>query len=141
MIARLSTLAIALFTLWIVVGVSQSASAATVIKTQAPCAPDPVQCETIVDQGVIPTIRKINFNAPGRGVAMVQFHGSAQCENAGASPGIVILQSQIVDDAAATPDGTGPGGLWQGVQMLPAAGLVRGRDSFNFSSTRTFVIP
>lgn len=141
MLARLSTLAISFAALGLVAGFSQSAAAAPLIKSQSPCTPAPIACVAFTDQGTIPIIRTVGLVAPSAGMAMVHFHGSATCEYSGADLGVVIFQSQIVDDPAATPDSRSPGGLHQGVRMLPKSGTSNGRAPFNLSSTRTFIIP
>jgi hypothetical protein len=120
-----------------------SASAAAVIKSQTPCVPNPNYCRQFTWTGSIPTIRNYNFTAPSKGTAMVQFHGTAVCENGGgvADGGLVIFRSQIVDEPDAVPDSHGPGGLWHGARMLPQQTLASGRVTFNLASTRTFAIP
>jgi hypothetical protein len=139
--ARQVLVALALATLSIACGFAGDASAQVLFRSQGPCTPEPVACMTFTNTGDIPRLRAFRFTAPSRGTAVVQFHGSAVCEHAGSGDGVVIFQSQILDDTTLTPDARGPGGLQHGARMLPqTAGLTHGRTTFNLASTRLFTI-
>jgi hypothetical protein len=121
------------------VGLAGPASAAALIKKQAPCVIQAGFCTGFSAGGVIPVIRSFSFNAPSAGTASVSFHGSMLCtSSSNKDPQVVDLASQIVTSSGAEPNPNGPGGLRHAVVLLP---VVTGTtDTVNLASTRVLAI-
>lgn len=116
------------------VGASE-ASAAAVIKSQAPCTNGGDDCfnfgSGIVGLGNF-DMRSFSFTAPSKGSASVTFHGSLLC---GVPPGIakvVDLVTQITNSASTAME-NGPGGMRQAAVILGNTS-----QTFNLASTRVF---
>ena len=111
MSARLH-IAMAVFTLSIV-SLTQSGSAASILKTQPPCTPsDTGSCTNITaatPQTV--TLRSISLEVTQAGKALVNFNGSGRCVNAGAGLQEAELHGQIVLQDNDVPADTNPGGV------------------------------
>lgn len=115
-----------------------SASAAAVIKSQAPCTNGGDVCFNfgigIVGLGNF-DIRTFAFSAPSKGSASVTFHGSLLCAApVGSVSKVVDLVTQITNSTAAAQQ-QGPGGMRQAVVILPNTS-----QTFNLTSTRVFTI-
>jgi hypothetical protein len=113
-----------------------AAGAATLIKTQPPCSPNP--CLTFDTAGVQRVVRSLSFTAPSRGTATVTFHGTLYCLSDNAGSANINIGTQIVEGN--TPaDGRGPGGLVFFFAFEPATDGSR-TVNVNLASTRIFTI-
>ena len=115
-----------------------TASAAAMIKSQAPCVTVNGYCLSFSSASSIPIIRSIKFTAPSAGTASVTFHGSMICSNTGDDSRVVDLTSQIVPKSTLAPDPNGPGGLRHAIVLFSRT--VGTSDSFSLASTRDFNI-
>lgn len=123
------------------VGFADAASAAAVIRTQAPCAGPSGYCLRFDAGAAIPVIRSFQFNAPSKGTAAVSFHGSLVCSNGAIADKVVDFATQIVTSAGAVPVVNGPGALRLAMVLKdsPEHALAT-TDSFSLASTRVFGI-
>jgi hypothetical protein len=129
-----SLAALATVAAWLLV-VGSEASAATLMRTQAPCAVN-THCVTFPFEGAIPLVRTFFFDAPSRGVAQVFFHGSLFCDS-GPAASNVVLDGQIVTNTGTVPNASGPGGQRYAISL----GAASRSDTFGLTATRDFVIP
>jgi hypothetical protein len=118
------------------------ASAAALIKTQAPCIPGTAPCNTFNSASAPTVIRQIAFSAPSKGNAAVSITGSMFCSAGFSTPQRVAdFVTQIVPAAGTVPDLAGPGALKQafrlGAQGPDGFGL---SNTLNLASTRVFHI-
>jgi hypothetical protein len=113
-----------------------TASAASLIATQAPCNPNGRgYCVLFYDTTSIPIVRSFSFSAPSAGTAQVTFNGSLFCVNTNLSTTILIdLDGQIVTTGTAVPDDNGPGGVRYTASVQGAS--ESGSSPFNLSTTR-----
>lgn len=112
------------------------ASAAALIKSQAPCTNGGDTCFNFgvgsVGLGNF-DIRSFAFTAPSKGSASVTFHGSLLCAAPpGTSAKVVDLVTQITNSASAAQQ-QGPGGMRQAAVILANTS-----QTFNLASTRVF---
>jgi hypothetical protein len=116
------------------------ASAAVLIKSQAPCVqPSTNYCLIFLPSFSAQVIRRIVFDAPGAGTALVSFHGSMTCANLAGSGNdrFIDLYTQIRSGGTFI-DPLGEGGHIHEVYLN---GTTLGTsDSFNLSARRVFKI-
>ena len=116
---------------------AQSAS----VKAQGPCLYTSGACLTFFSGTANVTVAKLIFNMPGAGSAVVMFNGTMQCSvnSASLNTDVVDLAGQIVNNGAAVPDYTGPGGNHYAMrQLFPIASAFGPSTTMNLASTRTF---
>lgn len=121
-----------------IAGFAGAASAAAVIKSQAPCNTGSGGSCFNFGVGIVGLgqfdIRSFAFKAPSKGTAEVTFHGSLLCAAETSQPTTVVdLVTQIVNSPSATASPGGPGGMRQAVVLRPSTS-----DSLNLASTRVF---
>ncbi|MEJ8571951.1 hypothetical protein [Microbaculum marinum] len=112
--------------------VAAGVSAAELVKTQPPC---PGVCVSMGAGDTTVVARKISFDAPRKGTAVVTFHGTLYCLSNRALQTNFIIYSQIVIKGA--PDPEGPSGLSFIESVEPYDGNSR-TVSFNLASTRVY---
>ena len=118
----------------VIVAPPEPASAAAVMKSQAPCGTGSGPCFNfgvgIVGLGQF-SLRTYSFKAPSQGSAEVVFHGSLLCSADSSSYKVVDLVTQITNASSATASASEPGGMRQAMVLEPSTS-----DTFNLTSTR-----
>jgi len=109
---------------------------ADIVKQQPPCASSCAGL-TAGTTGII-NVRAVTFAAPGPGTLTLTFHGWLYCLSSAATAVNIIVDSQIVEGAAA-PDAAGQSGLEYYATMQPG-NMVQQFATFNLSSQRVFKI-
>ena len=113
------------------------ASAASVLKSQTPCAyDDQGRCLYFAADALPPkTLRAINLSASGPGQALVMAHGSGVCQNTNPNSAVADFDTQLVNDPQQDALHQGAGG--NEYKFL----LVAGENGvFNLAAERLFTL-
>lgn len=112
---------------------------AQIMVTQKPCSTEGA-CLQFTANDEIPVIRRIRFDAPSAGSAIVSFHGSLRCGGPSTQSGSVHAAQLILESAISTrrtevvkPDN--PGGLRHASSMSMGNSFIF-ETTFNLASTR-----
>ncbi len=117
------------------------ALAGPVITTQIPCAVVTTECVTITSTGQY-SLRNILFVPPSTGTVMILFHGSGYCQSSNNQRGFVEIDTQILPNNTATPNGVAAGGARYFLTVEPVAGAApNGYVPLNLNSVRVLSVP